>query len=321
MADRRAEGGEDRIRAVRVHVFGEDPQVDEIAAPEAPGPGELLVDVEVVGVGAWDVGVADGRLESLLPDDVRPFVMGAELCGRVRVVGEGVERFAVGDRVMANPGVVGAWAERVRLPVSACGPAPRSVDAAAAATVPVRALAAWQALERLGLPSGSTLLVIGAGGAVGRAAVEIAKGRGLRVLAIAGPESLDALEALGAEQAVDYHDDWRDRLSDAAPKGVEGALDLVGGESLEQGLRFVGERGRVVSTVKRESPIEIPPGVDFEFLKMKSTTEALEAIAHLVDEGGLTTRVAERFRLEDVPDALEAMRASERDASDPVIEF
>lgn len=245
--------------------------------------------------------------------------MGAALSGRVRAVGAEVEGFAVGDSVMANPGVVGAWAERVRLPESACGHAPRSVDAEAAASIPVRALAAWQSLALLDLPTASTLLVIGAGGAVGRTAVEIAHGRGLRVLATAGVESLASLEALGAEQAVDYHSDWGDHLAPAAPQGVDGALDLVGGDSLVQGLELVGEAGRVVSTVKRESPIEVPRGVRFEFLKMKSTTADLASIAELVDRGGLTTRIARRHRLEEASVALEGIRSPERGEGDTVL--
>jgi len=152
-----------KIRAVRVHRFGEDPRIDEIAAPARPATGEILIDVSAVGVGAWDLGVAEGRLSQWLPSDGLPFTMGAELCGRIREIGAQVEGFRLGDRVMANPGIVGAWADRVLLKASACGRAPRTASDAEAAAIPVRALAAWQALDLLDLPNESTLLIVGAG--------------------------------------------------------------------------------------------------------------------------------------------------------------
>ncbi len=241
-----------------------------------------------------------------------PFTMGAELCGRVREIGARVEGFAVGDRVMANPGIVGAWADRVLLPAQACGRAPRTVDDAQAAVIPVRALAAWQALDLLDLPTESTLLVVGAGGAVGRAAVEMARGRGLRVIAVAGARALEPLRRLGADLAVDHRADWRRRLAPAAPQGMEAALDLVGGESLARALDFVRDRGRVVTTISGAARIEAPRGISIRFLPMRSTPGALDAIADLVERGGLTTPIARTFALEEAPTALEAMRSRDR---------
>ncbi|MFT4874966.1 MAG: NADPH:quinone reductase-like Zn-dependent oxidoreductase [Halioglobus sp.] len=306
-------------RAVRLHAYGEAPRIDEIRAPSDPGPGELIVDVAAFGVGAWDVGVAAGRLAKLLPCAAPPFTMGAELCGKVCALGGGIEGFEIGDRVMANPGLIGAWADRVLLRASDCGRAPRRASDAEAATIPVRSLAAWQGLERLGLSSGASLLIVGGGGAVGRAAVEIAHGRGLRVLTIAGPGELDTLRQLGAEVAVDYHEEWPPRIRSAASGDVDAALDLVGGESLEKALRLVRDGGRVVSTVASESGVEAPPGIAFELLKMKSSRAALDAIADLVDAGGLSTRIAGRYALQDTPAALDAARAPDREPGEIVL--
>jgi NADPH:quinone reductase-like Zn-dependent oxidoreductase len=307
------------IRAIRVHAFGEAPRIDELPAPPDPEPGELVVDVAAVGVGAWDLGVAAGRLAKLLPSDDLPFTMGAELCGRVRALGVGVEGFAIGDRVMANPGVVGAWADRVRLRASDCGRAPRRASDAEAATVPVRGLAAWQGLALLDLPSDASLLVVGGGGAVGRAAVEIAHARGLRVFAIAGPDELDMLRQLGAETAIDYHEDWPPEIRSAASGDVDAALDLVGGDSLRQAFGLVRDGGHVVSTVASESAFDPPPGVAFELLRMKSSRAALDALADLVDAGGLSTRIVGSYAFDEAPAALQAVGASDRDPGEIVL--
>ncbi len=300
------------IRAVRLHRFGDDPQIDEIAAPARPGRGELLVDAAAFGVGAWDVAVADGKLTRFLPKGDLPFTLGAELCGRVREIGDGVEGFAVGDRVMANPGIVGAWAGRVLLQASACGRAPRAASDAEAAAIPVRALAAWQALELLDLPTESTLLVVGAGGAVGRAAVEMARGRGLRVIAVAGANALEPLRRLGAELAVDYRTEWSRSLAPVAPRGVEAALDLVGGESLALALDRVRDGGRVVTTISGAARTQAPRGISIHFLAMRSTPGALDAIADLVESGELSTPIEQTLALEEAAAAFEAMRAPDR---------
>lgn len=300
------------MRAIRIHAFGKAPRVDRIDPPGAPQRGELVVDVDAAGVGAWDLHVAEGRLEDLLPSDDLPFILGAQLCGRIRAIGPGVAGFAVGDRVMANPGIVGAWAERVRLRASSCGGAPRNASDAEAAATPVRGLTALQSLERLEPEAGSSLLVIGAGGAVGRAAVEMACGRDVRVLAVAGGDELEALRELGADVAVDYRSDWKRVLDAAAPDGVETALDLVGGDSLALGLGLVRDGGRVATTISGADETETPRDITISFIAMKSTTRALESVAALVDAGRLTTRVLETFAFDEAPAALDTLRAGDR---------
>lgn len=319
ISPRARDSRQELIRAIRVHVFGEAPRLEEIPAPQTAGPGELLVDVETWGVGAWDVGVAAGRLAKLLTSGILPFTMGAQLCGRVRALGDGVEGLAVGDRVIANPGVVGAWADRVRLQASDCGRAPRRASDAEAATIPVRGLAAWQALERLGLAADKQLLIVGGGGAVGRAAVEIACARDLRVLTVAGARELETLRRLGAEVAVDYREAWASRIRSAAPVGVDAVLDLVGGESLRQAFALVRDGGRVVSTVVGEADIEPPSGVAFGLLKMKSSRAALDAIADLVDAGGLSTRIVRQYAFDAAPAALDAVGATDREPGEIVL--
>ncbi len=213
---------------------------------------------------------------------------------------------------MANPGIVGAWADRVVLRASACGRAPRTVGDAEAATIPVRALAAWQALDMLDLPTESTLLIVGAGGAVGRAAVEMARGRGAKVIAIAGARALEPLRDLGAEIVFDHRTEWGRRLATAAPRGVDAAVDLVGGEALARALETVRDEGRIVTSISGAAHREAPRGISIRFLPMRSTFGALDAIAELVERGGLSTPIARTYALEEAASALDALRSRNR---------
>lgn len=306
------------MRAVRLHAFTEMPRVDEVPEPDPPGEGELTIAVAAAGVGAWDLGVVDGRLERFAPADL-PFVLGAEFAGRVTAVGEGVAGFTVGDRVMGNPGVAGAWAERVTVPASDCGRSPASLDDVFAAAAPVAALSAWQSLELLDLPRGAALLILGAGGGVGSAALQIARNRGLRVIGTGSGAELERIRALGADVAHDYRGDWVNGLRPAVGAGVDGVLALVNGETLSRSASLVRDGGRAVTTLHRSADTELPRGISVDYLRMKSDTATLDAIADLIDAGGLTIGVASRHAPEQVERALDEMRDGPSGA--PVLVF
>ena len=287
------------MRAIRVHAYGDPPRIDDIAAPGAPGPGHLGIDVAAGGVGSWDVGVADGRLARFVELQL-PFVMGAELVGRVAAVGAGVEAFTVGDRVIANPGIVGAWAERVNLRASICGPAPVALDDAQAAALPVGAVTALQALEMLGLSQGSSLLILGAGGSVGRAAIQLARVRGLTVYALLPAWEMDPSRAFGAHETLDEARDWVTELD----RRVDGVLDLIGGEALERSATIIRPGGRVVTTLAGSMRAPVAASLSMGYLRMRSTTADLASVSAYVDEGELTLPVGAVLPLEDVADAL-----------------
>ncbi len=252
--------------------------------------------MSAVGVGAWDVGVVSGRLSRLVPPERLPAILGAEFAGRVRAVGSGVEDLVVGDRVMGNPGLTGAWAERLTVRATACGRAPRSADDVHAAALPVSFLTAWQALDLLDLRPGADLLVLGAGGGVGAAVLQMAQIRGIAGFATARGVDLERIRGLGAAGAAES----------AEELGVEvdAVLDLMGGESLRRAFPFLRAPGRVVSTLADQDVTDAPPGTTVEFLRMRSDTATLEAIASLVDEGRLSQPVETVYRFEDAGNAL-----------------
>ena len=292
------------MRAVRVHTYREPPRIDELPPPGSPARGHLSVEVAAVGVGSWDVGVAAGRLKRFVVLEP-PFVMGAELAGRVAAVGPDVEGFMVGDRIIANPGIIGAWAEHTNIKAATCGPAPASVDDGQAAALPVGAVTALQALDMLALEPGASLLILGAGGSVGRAAIQLGRVRGLHVLALVPEWELEGSRHLGADQAIDQAGDWSTQLQSS----VDGALDLIGGEVLARSAGVLRPGGRAVTTVADSMSAPVAASLSMAYLRMRSTTADLAAVAAHVDAGELTMPVRVRLPVEDVDGALADVEA------------
>ncbi len=300
------------MRAVRLHAYADQPRIDNIASPPPPETGQLTIGVSAVGIGAWDRGVATGRLARFVGAAL-PIIMGAELVGRVTEVGAGVDGFDIGDRVMCNPGIVGAWAERVTVPAARCGLAPESIDDAHAAAIPVGALTAKQALDLLALAHGSSLLVLGAGGSVGRAALQLAALRELTVHAIAPYHELNRSRELGAHGAYDATQDWPGELRTAVGEGLDAVLDLVGGETLRRSTALIRRGGRIVTTLFEAAATVLPPEITIEHLRMRSTTADLNSIAAIVDENQLTMPSTRIIRFDEVPTALDETEARRHD--------
>ncbi|MEX1297286.1 MAG: NADP-dependent oxidoreductase [Candidatus Limnocylindrales bacterium] len=292
------------MRAVRLHELGAPPRLDEIPAPDPPAAGRLLVEVAAGGVGSWDVGVASGRLARFVGQPL-PYVLGAELVGRVAAVGAGVTGFTLGDRVMGNPGIVGAWAQAVTVDAAVCGRAPASLDDVETAAVPVGAVTALQALRPLGLEDGHTLLILGAGGSVGRAAIQLAAARGAIVLATVPAWESARSEALGAAHAVDQEDDWSTKLQPHVGAGVDAVLDLVGGATLERSLALLQSGSRAVTTLAESVERARELGLAIDYLRMRSTTADLDAVAALIDAGDLTMPLGTVRPLDEVAAALQ----------------
>jgi NADPH:quinone reductase-like Zn-dependent oxidoreductase len=288
------------MRAVRVHAYGEPLRIDDIPSPLAPDRTQLSVEVAAVGVGSWDLGVASGRLARFVGLDP-PFVLGAELAGRVAAVGSEVDGFTVGDRIIANPGIVGAWAERVNIEAATCGPAPSSLDDAYAAALPVGGVTALQALDMLSLPPGASLLILGAGGSVGRAAIQLARVRGLTVNALVPVWEMDRSRQLGAHATLDQASDWVARLRGP----LDGVLDLVGGTTLARSAMVLKADGVVVTTLADSMRAPVAASVSMLYLRMRSTTADLAAISAHVDSGELTMPVGVIAPVEGVQGALE----------------
>jgi NADPH2:quinone reductase len=221
----------------------EDLRVEEVASPQ-PAAGEVLVEVAAAAVNFPDVLVVQGKYQFRAPP---PFVPGSELAGTVRAVGEGVSHVKAGERVLA---IVqhGAFAQQVAAPAPRVMPLPAGVDVELAAATMFTYGTSYHALkDRAGLAKGETLLVLGAAGGVGLAAVELGKRLGARVIAAASSEEkLAVCREHGADDTIDYSkEDLREGLKRAAgARGVDVVCDPVGGDLAEPAIRSLAWKGR-----------------------------------------------------------------------------
>lgn len=235
------------MRAVLCHEYGppESLVIGELPDPQ-PGPDDVLVEIHTAGVNFPDVLMAAGKYQVQPP---RPFAPGSEGAGIVRAVGAKVTDVQPGDRVMAMTGS-GAFAELALVRRRAVRLIPASMDMVTASAVGVTYGTSYHALrQRAQLQPGETLLVTGAAGGVGLAAVELGKAMGARVIAAASNAiKLNAAQAAGADELIDYSNgDIRDRLKQLTDgRGVDVIYDPVGGPMFDQLVRSLAWNGRLL---------------------------------------------------------------------------
>jgi len=233
------------MRALRQHQLTGPSglQIDELPTP-TPGAGELLVDVRAAAINFPDVLLSQGKYQFRPP---LPFIPGGELAGSVRAIGPGVTDFAVGDRVAAWM-IHGAFAEQVVVQQVGAVKLPESVSfEVGAATLVTYATTLHALVDRAALKPGETLLVLGAAGGVGLAAIQLGKLLGARVLAAASTdEKIAACKQHGADEGIVYtRDDLKARIKDlTGGQGVDVVYDPVGGPYSEPALRSIAWQGR-----------------------------------------------------------------------------
>jgi NADPH2:quinone reductase len=233
------------MRAVVCRRLGppETLEVADVPAP-SPAPGEALVDVHGCGVNFPDTLIIEGRYQ-FKPE--LPFSPGSEIAGTVAALGDGADGVAVGDRVMGMLGW-GGFAEQVAAPASALVPVPDEMDLVTASGFTLAYATSYHALvDRGRLQEGETLLVLGAAGGVGLAAVQLGAALGARVIAAASTDAKLALcREHGAAETVNYAtEDLRGRLKElTGGRGADVVYDPVGGALSEPALRSIAWRGR-----------------------------------------------------------------------------
>ncbi|KQV04741.1 MULTISPECIES: NADP-dependent oxidoreductase [unclassified Kitasatospora] len=265
-----------------------------------PGPGQLLIAVHAAGVNAADWKIRQGLFGTAEPT---PRVLGLEAAGVVQVLGEGVTGLVVGDPVFGpTPG--GAFAEHTLLESDNAAQVPDDVSFTQAATLSVAAATAYDAVEQLGLTPGQVLLVLGVAGGVGSAAAQIAAARGIKVLGTASDQNREYVASLGAAQ-IAYGEGVAGRVKAAAPGGVDGILDLVGGEDARAASAALRPGGRLVSTADPVTAVALGG----EAVRRRHGGEVLTALAALVANGGLDPHVSETFTLEHAAEAMLAVES------------
>ncbi len=233
------------MKAVLCKAFGpaETLVLEEVASPE-PKKNEVLLDVHAAGVNFPDTLIIEGKYQFKPPF---PFSPGGEAAGVVAAVGEKVTHVKPGDRVMALTGW-GSFAEQVAVAGYSVMPIPAGMDFASAAAFGMTYGTSIHALkQRANLQPGETLLVLGASGGVGLAAVEIGKAMGARVIAAASSaEKLEVAKAAGADELINYSEGGlKDKLKElTGGQGVDVIYDPVGGDFFEEAFRSIAWNGR-----------------------------------------------------------------------------
>jgi NADPH:quinone reductase-like Zn-dependent oxidoreductase len=234
-----------KMKAVLIHSTG-GPDVlklEDVPRPE-PGAQELLVRVHAAGVNPVDWKIREGNLGKI----PLPYPMGIDFSGVVEALGREVNQFQVGEAVFGSVAdASGSYAEYVLAPVSEVVEKPASLDHVRAAAIPTASLTAWQALfDSAGLRAGQTVLIHGAAGGVGNAAVQFAKWKGARVIGTASAANANFVRGLGADQVIDYR---ATKFEDVA-RDVDVVLDTIGGETQERSWKTLKKGGILVSTVQ-----------------------------------------------------------------------
>jgi NADPH:quinone reductase-like Zn-dependent oxidoreductase len=287
------------MKAVRFSRFGGPEVLEIVDLPDPhPGPGQVRIAVRAAGVNASDWKKREGLMDPELPQ-----TLGYEAAGVVDELGDGVTGVAVGDRVFGLSPDGAAQAELAVL--SWYAPIPSSLDFAGAAALPAAVETATRALDQLGVPSGRLLLINGASGSVGSAAVQLAVARGARVIGTASPANHDYLRSLGAEP-VAYGAGMAERVRALAPGGVDLALDVAGSGVLPELIELAGGAGHVLTVADFTGAQKY--GVRFSRGDSGRALHALAGIGELIESGRFSLPVAQTFPLADV---AEAQRVSE----------
>jgi NADPH2:quinone reductase len=298
----------------------ENLRVAEVEAPSA-GDGEAVVEVAYTGLNFFDTLIIEGKYQ-VRPKP--PFSPGGEFSGRVVALGPGVLGFEVGDRVMGACGY-GAAAERIAIPVRRLERIPEGLALDKAAGLSVTYGTSLHALkQRAEMKPGETLLVLGASGGVGLAAVEIGKAMGARVIAGASSdEKLAFARRYGAAETINTaSDDLRARLKELAPKGVDVVYDPVGGALTEAALRSLAWKGRLLVIGFASGEIPRPPlnipllkgcdirGVywgEFTAREPEAHRENMAQLMEWAKSGVLSIHVHATYPLEEYHKAFEAI--------------
>jgi NADPH:quinone reductase-like Zn-dependent oxidoreductase len=225
----------DRMQGVQVGESG-SLSVRELPVPK-PGAGEVLIKVRAAGVNPVDWKTAAGRVD---------LVPGTDVSGVIDTLGEGVSGWNIGEPVLGFARQSGSYAEYALVPVNSLARKPKSMTFEAAAGVPIAGETAYRALhETGGIKPGQTVLIHGAAGGVGSAAVQIAKAAGARVIGTASANNLEFLKSIGADQVIDY----RTQKFEDLVKNVDLVLNTANAETNARSIGVVREGGILVSIV------------------------------------------------------------------------
>lgn len=324
------------MRIWQMHELGDpwtDLRLDEVDPP-SPGPGQVGIEVEAIGVAFPNVLMAQGKYQV---KSTPPFSPAESVVGRVSALGDGVEGFALGDRVMSSDR--SALAEHTVAAADRCFSAPESLTAGQATALLVNYPTTYFALhDRAHLQPGETVLVTAAAGGVGTAAIDLAKAQGATVIAVAGgPEKLKVCTDMGADHVVDYRatPDFVDEVRELSGGGVDVCYEVVGGDTFQHARRCMDWDGRLLiigfaggtipdspmnhALLKNYSIVGVHWGASIQ-RDPSSLHRQLEALTELADAGKISPAMYPPFAFDDARQAFDDL-AHRRTTGKVVVEL
>jgi len=300
------------MRAVFFEEFGgrDVLQVGERPEPQA-GPGEVRIRVEAAGVNPVDWKMRQGYLKDRIPHEF-PVIPGWDAAGTVDQVGDGVDAFAAGDPVYAycRKDTVhgGCYAQYVTVLAEHVARRPGNISVQEAAAVPLVGLTAWQSLfDAAGLRGTEHILIHAGAGGVGHLAVQLARWRGARVQATAGPENHAYLRELGVEDPIDYRStDFREAVKRSGPDPLDVVFDTVGDGALARSVEVMRPGGRAVSIVDRKGVEDLrEQGRETHYVFVAPRGDQLAELTHLIEAGDVKPTIQEILPLDEAARAHE----------------
>ena len=284
-------------------------EVMELPDPE-PGPGEVLIRVRAAAVSPTDTMRRVGMRDPAGAEP--PYVVGMDAAGMIEAIGPDTDTdLAIGDAVMAivvPHGTHGAYAEKVAVPVESVARIPDGASLIEASTLPMNGLTARLALDKLDLPTGSTIAVTGAAGAFGGYSVQLAKADGHTVVADAKAEDQELVASLGADVVLPRGEGFAAAVRERYPDGVDGIID--GSVQLDE-IVPAAKDGATVVTIRGDKG-ERDRGVTFWSIvvsKYAKNPEALDTLRQQAEDGVVTLRVADALPIDQGPEAHRRLEA------------
>jgi NADPH:quinone reductase-like Zn-dependent oxidoreductase len=304
---------ENEMRAIAEVEFGGPVTLMNLPIPEI-GADEILISIRAAGVNPFDWKVADGVLKDE-KEHLFPLILGFDAAGVVEQVGADVIRLSEGDEVygyLSKPVMgEGTYAEYVVVPAAIVAKKPEAVGFAEAAALPMPALTAMDLVDAADLWEGETVLIVGATGGVGSYAVQLAAGRGARVIATARQANEAFVRELGATETIDHTREYLvEAVRTAHPAGIEAIIDMVSDpEALSRMAGLVKEGGRIASSVYAADVESLAERrIKATNIGMQPNAQRLEELSWMVDAGEISVQLERTFPLEKARQALEESR-------------
>lgn len=297
------------MKSAQISEYG-DPSVIAINEIEKPSinSDQVLVEVQAASINPFDSKIRSGAFKEMIPLNF-PATLGGDIAGTITQIGENVNGFAVGDKVYGQAQVVagnsGAFAEFAATSAGQIAKMPSNLDYKQAASLPLVAVSALQALtSHIGLQKNQKIFIHGGAGGIGTIAIQVAKHLGAYVATSATGRNIQHVKNLGANEVIDYKtQDFSEILSD-----YDAVFDTVGGDDVDKTLLVLKKGGVVVSMAgKADEQLASELGVTAISQNTKVDTEILNELTKLVEANAIKPQIDKTFSLDDIQTAFETL--------------